>query len=235
MRRKIATLKKRRGQAKKRAAAQELSTELISAAQQVATLAQVSNARRRAELAAQIVRLVESNWDYSRWQRWLRWCNKIKVKERHLKAAAFAFVNAAAKLRAALDDYYKIRPRIVFYDSMDTMLREVKFWASYENLLAPPRRGRPPGTSDIVLLWFATDLLNLVKHAGGRLTFDKNYPKNRTLLRALQQLHPHLPPGLFSESPSIRVLLRAKRKISDRNGNKYLQGTIFRAYTDGTV
>jgi hypothetical protein len=236
MKRQSAGLRKHRGQSKIQVAAQDLSADLIAAAQQVVEIAQVSDPRRRAELAAQIALFAHR----ARWLFAPEGLNKLEVIKHRLRAAASAFENAAAKLRAAIDEYdayheicKETRLDYIAPSPIDKLLKEVEIWAFLRAQLSPSRRGRPSGSSKPDLRWFTLMLLCLVEEAGGRLTLDKNYPDRATLLDALQLLRPHLPDGLVPASPSIRTLLLAKREV--RNGNKGLRGAIFQSYIDDKI
>ena len=72
----------------------------------------------------------------------------------------------------------------------------------------PNRRGRKlDAVKDVLFRRFAYDLLLDAKAAGGRFTADRNSPKG-TLIKGLQLLAPHLPPGFVPRRPAATTLDR---------------------------
>ena len=144
-----------------------------------------------------------------------------------LTKARALFRKAAIELQLAIADYdqtYGEADRC--YDAapqpIDALLNDILAWASAPPpfeidcsaaFRAPAGLGRPSGPkTDEFFRFVAILLLFIGDAAGGKLAFDKNYPAESPLVKALELLRPHVP-WLIPEVIPRRTLIALQMMI----------------------
>ena len=146
-----------------------------------------------------------------------RWKKELK----QMAKARSSMATAALELKSAIakfDEKYGEAVRCVFVaPPIDTLLSEVQEWMNTPPPIAAQRaewrkgRGRPSRPTYAPFHTFLCLLLVIVNVEGGKLTFNKNYPRRGTLVRFLNLLRPHMPRGFIPEIPPVRVLIEAQK------------------------
>jgi hypothetical protein len=128
---------------------------------------------------------------------------------------------AAIELQLAIANYDEAygkaqRCEDVAPQRIDKLLNDILSWRDSPCLLTlmegyvGPQRGRPTVEITSPLWLFAVLLVANIENAGGRLTFDKNYPAAGSLVRALELLRPYVP-WLIPQVIPIRTLIAVRR------------------------
>jgi hypothetical protein len=157
----------------------------------------------------------------------------------HVFEARSLIAKAAIELQSTIADYdeaYGKSRRCVDAapQPIDKLLNDILSWQDSPCLLTlavaydGTYRGRPSEkTSD---LWLFAILLTIqVENAGGRLTFDKNYPTDSSLVRALELLRPYVP-WLIPQVVPIRTLVAVRSAAK-----KGFEGCVRALLADGKM
>jgi hypothetical protein len=169
----------------------------LSAIQQIANIARVPTrnlANLRRKIASEVSD-VNLNWPNGR----KNWSDHF----RRVYDARLHFVMAAIELESVIADFDEAYGKInrlwdVAPKPIDKLLDDIFAWDDSPCLLtlavkyarAEPSPGRPESEKTDLLWLFAVLLTAAVENAGGRLEFNKNYPTEGSLHKALELLRP---------------------------------------------
>jgi hypothetical protein len=187
----------------------------LTTIEQLAKIARVPAEERvylRQEIA-ETVSYVNLDWSSAR--------EALRIRIHRVVEARSLIAEAAIELQSAIadcDDAYgkdfrcmNLAPRPI-----DKLLNDILSWRDSPCLLTlvaayvGPHRGRPISKKTSELWLFAVLLTANVERAGGRLTFDKNYPASGSLFRSLELLRPYVP-WLIPQVIPIRTLVAVRR------------------------
>lgn len=206
----------------------------LSTIEQLAEIARVP-VEERAYLRRKIAETVSDvnlDWPSARDTWWIRAHRVFEARS--------LIAMAAIELKAAIADYdgahgAKNRCWDVAPQPIDKLLNDILAWQDSPCLLvlarayAGPHRGREPSEKTSQLWLFSVLLTMDVENAGGRLTFDKNYPTGGSLVRALELLRPYVP-WLIPQVVPIRTLLAVRRATK-----KGFEGCVRALVADGKM